>query len=486
MRGVVLLLALVGALFLPSAANAGGLNLRLGVAESDFQFTSLVEARASMTMVQLAGFDSLRYVAVAWPGQQEPEERTVTDLTTLAAAARLSGIRVYLAVYNNGSRWTPLSEEFQSTFVSYTAGIARRVPYIRDFIIGNEPNLNRFWLPQFGENGENVAAPAYFTLLAQTYDALKRVSPRIRVIGGALAPRGSDNPAAQSHSHSPTNFIRDLGRAYRESGRALPIMDAFAIHPYMQNSSQPPSTRNGGNRSIAIADYTKLVRLLGTAFDGTPQRGSTLPLVYAEFGVEARIPAGKRRHYEGTEPASVRAVDERTQARYYRQALQIAYCQPNLQAVFLFHLFDENDLRSWQSGLYYTDRTPRTRTLSAVRTATSQARRGILVRCRGLALKPRVQSIKWPRGRIKPGVPPAFRLRCSIDCAYTAQVLTLKGSKVVASVTGRLKAKTLKRVSVRRKLPAGNFRLKLTLVAPVNPGRPLTLRGPAFYTTNAR
>ena len=193
--------------------------------------------------------------------------------------------------------------------------MARAVPYARDFIVGNEPNLNRFWLPQFNEDGSNAAAPAYLSLLARTYDALKAVSPRIRVIGGALAPRGADNPNATSHAHSPTTFIRDLGTAYRASGRAQPIMDAFAIHPYQANSSLPPSTRNNANRSIAIADYAKLVRLLGEAFDGTAQRGSTLPIVYAEYGVEARIPAAKRRFYEGNEPASVRAVTERRPRR---------------------------------------------------------------------------------------------------------------------------------------------------------------------------
>src|SRR5205823_2738087 len=157
----------------------------------------------------------------------------------VAAAARLSGLRLYLAVYNPGGSSTPLTDEAQDDFASYAAAVVRAVPYIHDVIVGNEPNLNQFWLPQFDEDG------------------------------GDTAPRGGDNPLAQSKTHSPTTFIRDLGTAYRDSGRTRPLMDAFAIHPYEQNSSQPPATRNGGNKSIAIADYDKLVRLLGTAFDGT-------------------------------------------------------------------------------------------------------------------------------------------------------------------------------------------------------------------------
>ena len=61
-------------------------------------------------------------------------------------------------------------------------------------IVGNEPNLNRFWLPQFGPDGEDVAAPAYLALLARAYDAVKAARDDVRVWGGATAPRGGDRP----------------------------------------------------------------------------------------------------------------------------------------------------------------------------------------------------------------------------------------------------------------------------------------------------
>ena len=59
------------------------------------------------------------------------------------------------------------------------ASLARKVPWIQDFIIGNEPNLNLFWMPQFTAKGGNAAAIAYERLLATSYDALKAVSPEI-------------------------------------------------------------------------------------------------------------------------------------------------------------------------------------------------------------------------------------------------------------------------------------------------------------------
>ena len=117
--------------------------------------------------------------------------------------------------------------------------------------------------------------------------------------------------------------------------------------------------------------------------------------------------------------------------------------------------------------------------LSGVRSS-----RGVLARCPGLTLTPRVQSIKWPRGKVKAGKP-AFRLRCSIDCAYTATVVTTK-LKPVVTFRGRLVAGKLKLTYVRKPLPPGSYRLQLALVAPLNPGKPVSLRGPVFSIAKAR
>ena len=127
-------------------------------------------------------------------------------------------------------------------FASYAAAIVRGSPWLRHVIVGNEPNLNRFWLPQFGLDGSSAAPAAYLALLAETYDAIKAASPEVRVYGGAVSPRGTDRPNGIGPTHSPTTFIQGLGAAYRASGRTRPVMDALAIHPYMDNSSQPPTT----------------------------------------------------------------------------------------------------------------------------------------------------------------------------------------------------------------------------------------------------
>jgi hypothetical protein len=310
--------------------------------------------------VNAAGFKEVITNSFWAPGQREPTPEEVRDLRNAADAAEEAGVKPLLIVQNVGSRTTPRAPAQREEFAAYAASLARQIPGYRDFVIGNEPNLNRFWLPQFGPNGENVAARDYLALLAETYDALKAVSGDIRVIGGATAPRGGDNPDSPRQTHSPTQFIRDLGRYYRESGRDKPVMDAYAHHPYLERANLPPSFAHPRSTTIALADYDKLVGLLGEAFDGTPQPGSDLPILYTEFGVQTRIPAEKIDAYTNrTTQAAADVVDEGTQERYYREAYELACSQETVEGLYIFHVWDEPDLLGWQSGLYYADRTPK-------------------------------------------------------------------------------------------------------------------------------
>ncbi len=208
-------LALLAAFVLAPAAHAGGPTLTLGAAEDVVRSSSLVEAKAQMTLLQLAGFRAVRVTSIWKPGELAPSASERRILENVAAAAELANVRVYVSVFHAGSRTTPLTPEDRTQFAAFAADLARTYPSFRDVIVGNEPNLNRFWLPQFAADGSGASAPAYLTLLAETYDALKAVSPGVRVIGGALAPRGVDRPGTGRDTISPTRFIRELGAAYR-------------------------------------------------------------------------------------------------------------------------------------------------------------------------------------------------------------------------------------------------------------------------------
>jgi hypothetical protein len=331
----------------------------MGAAEDEGRNADPAVAMAKMELAKAAGFDTIRITAIWSPGQSAVPKDQLQALQSIAAAGIFLDIRVIATVMNFGSRTTPLTATARREFARFTADLVRRVPTIREYIIGNEPNLNRYWLPQFGPNGENVAAPAYVRLLAQTYDAMKAVDKGVFVLGGSVSPRGGDRPGTIRDTHSPTKFITDMGIAYRAMKRARPIMDGFSFHPYGENSSTPPTFAHPNGTSIGLADYDRLVALLGKAFDGTAQKGSTLPIVYDEYGVDSQIPAPKGQFYGGREPATTKPVAERVQAAYYRQALQMAACQPNVRGFLIFHVTDETDYNRWQSGVYYADGTPK-------------------------------------------------------------------------------------------------------------------------------
>jgi hypothetical protein len=280
------------------------------------------------------------------------------------AAAALK-IEPLVAVYFFSSN-TPVDAADRAAFAAYCAALVKALTKVRNVIVGNEPNLNLFWLPQYDASGADVAATSFEQLLAAAYDAVKQARPDVRVIGIGLGPRGSDKPASKRPTHSPTQFLLDLGAAYRASQRARPIMDAIDVHPYGENARIPPTFTHPRTTPIGIADYGKLRNLLGKAFDGTAQTGRDLPIVYGEYGVETTIPAGKSSLYTGSE--TVPTVDEATQARYYESAIQLAACQPTVEMLLLFHVEDEPNLAGLQSGLRYADGTPKT-SLAPVRDA---------------------------------------------------------------------------------------------------------------------
>jgi hypothetical protein len=473
-RGLTPLFLLLALAVVP-AATAGGPTMSVGATEEVLRQADPALAKAQMDLAKLAGFDSVRVTEIWAPGQTRPTDQKLSELRNVVASARLAAIRPYVSITHFGSRTTPLTAQDRAQFAQFSAALARALPTVRDFIIGNEPNLNRFWLPQFNPDGSNAAAPAYVALLAETYDALKAVSPTINVIGGAISPRGGDRPGTGRDTHSPTKFIPDMGAAYRASGRAKPLMDTFGFHPYTDNSSQPPTFEHPNTSTVAIADYRKLVGLLGQAFDGTAQAGSTLPILYDEFGIESQIPAEKASLYSGTEPTTTRPVDERTQADYYRQALALAFCQPNVRGMLMFHIVDEAGLPAWQSGVFYVDGTAKT-SLPGVRTAVGFVRRGILARCPGMQLTVVARlggQRHTPAGR-------SFLLTCDIDCNYQARIQRLPAATTVRIVSGRAGGRRSVRVQFPPTLAPGTYRFSVRLVAPVNPGPVTTLFSAPF------
>jgi hypothetical protein len=374
--GSLRFLAIAAIVLVLAPAAAAGPSLFVGAAEDGAVWG---DPTTQMTLAQQSGFDSIRMTAQWVSGNTKLDPIIAAKLRNATAAAEARGLRPVVSIYNTNSVQSPGDPILRSEFAAFAQDVVLTLPDVKTFIVGNEPNSSYYWQPQFDTRGADIAASNYEALLADTSDAIKAVRPDATVVGGALDSHGTDSPGVRP-SHSPIVFIRDLGRAYRASKRARPLMDVWDQHIYGDSSSTPPSMQHPNSNTITEGDYARLVAALGQAFDGTAQPGSTLPIVYGEYGVESIIPPSEAAHYGGQEAASAQPVDEATQAAYYIQAMKLAMCQPNVVGLMLFHVEDESGLPGWQSGLFYADGTPKS-SLDPVRMAMAAARAGTLTTC---------------------------------------------------------------------------------------------------------
>jgi hypothetical protein len=289
-------------------------------------------------------------ITVPW----RPGQATATPLqrTYLRRITRLSerSIRVVLAVYNRDA-FAPTTARARDEYCGFVARAVRRAPLVNDVEIWDEANSPTFWPRRAGPR-------AYEALLARCWDLLHRRRPTVNVISSIAG------------NHDPAGFVRALGSAYRQSGRARPIFDVFGHNPYPLDSSEPPSATHAGSTMIGEGDYATLMEALDDAFGGTGQPLPTADnrtLWYLEDGFQTVPPPDKRRFYRGWEndphplPAvaalaedGVQPLDQATQLR---DAILLAYCQPAVGAFLNFGLLDEDRLGRWQAGLLWRDGT---------------------------------------------------------------------------------------------------------------------------------
>jgi len=393
-RTLIACLALACLLTGPARAGQG---LLVGVADDTLKWSDKPTAQRALTYSRDLGLRAVR-VTVPWtPGQTRLGVLDRQPVDRMILATWGGGLRVVLAIYGKADD-APQTDAQRDAYCQFVAGLLHRYPGVHDVVIWNEPNSSRFWRPQFAANGTSMAPAAYEALLARCWDVLHAARPGVNVIA-ASAPRGNDNPGASSNvSHSPVNFYRKLGRAYRQSGRRLPILDTVGHNPYPVTNAERPWTRHPGSTTISQGDYGKLMAVLQEAFGGTAQpipgrRGVTI--WYMEQGFQTTVDAAKTALYRGRETdrqllppffslaAAVTAGLAPDQATQLSDALQLAYCQPAVGAFFNFELADETNLAGWQSGLLWSDLTPKP-SYVAFRTAVRRVGSG-RVDCAGYA-----------------------------------------------------------------------------------------------------
>src|SRR3990167_8979647 len=294
-----------------------GMALIVGVAEDSPKSHRVAESETAMDLVCQTGTPLLRMTQTWVRSQRELSDRDRAALRNAVSAAASCNLQVMLTIMPHWKRElapTPIRPSDRRYFCDFAQTVIRDVPGLSAIEIGNEPNWDFFFRPQFDAEGRSVAPAIYERLLALCYDRLKATDPELIVVGGALASTGTDNPWGKRKTTSPNRFWLGVGAAYRASGRDRPIMDCASHHPYPDHSSEAPAAVHARSSTIGVNDYEKLVAALSQAFDGTAQSGSDLCLIYSELGFETEIPEAKRGLYRGEEPARNRVITEARQA----------------------------------------------------------------------------------------------------------------------------------------------------------------------------
>jgi hypothetical protein len=354
-------------------ATAAGAEITVGVSD-DLPIAAADSAAFFYSSMQDIGLRENR-IAVKWDPTAPTAIPNEAGIERALAEAGKRGVNVVLSLYPLRPRALTDSPAAPGQFAAWTAIVARRFPAVRDVIVGNEPNVNSFWQPQYGANRKAVSCSTYAGVLAASYDALKGVNPAIDVIGVGLSPRGNDNAAARSNpSTSPVRCIRDMGAAYRASKRTRPLMDELSFHPF-PNLSTDPLGRGYQWPNAGLANLDRIKQAVWDAFFGTGQpvfpessfsRFGSLATIAAadslrfrlnEVGWQVEIVPSARGAYFGRE--NVATTDEASQAEIYAQAIPFIACDPAVRSLLFFHLIDDPNLDRWQSGMIRADGTKR-------------------------------------------------------------------------------------------------------------------------------
>ena len=238
----------------------------------------------------------------------------------------------------NGGRsanWAPRSKWW---FAGFARRAADRYPFVKHWLIWNEPNQRRWLRP--------TSARVYTqTLLNPAYAAI-HTTRGAKVGGGVTAPRGS------YAGISPVDFIRGMGAA-----RARP--EAYAHNPYPLRRLETPTSGGCGHcETITMATIDGLVGEVGQAF-------GRKRLWLTEYG------------YQTNPPDRYLGVSAGLQAHYLADAAHRAYATPYVDMLIQYLYRDEPDAARWQSGLVTSGGSVKTARRAAVLPLAQVSRRGL-------------------------------------------------------------------------------------------------------------
>jgi hypothetical protein len=259
---------------------------------------------------------------------------------------RERGIAAMVTIYgtprwaNRGRapNWAPKSA---STFRSFVHAAVGRFPWVRHWLIWNEPNQRRWLRP--------TSARVYTQrLLNPAYAVIKSRKRGAKVGGGVTAPRGNVGGV------SPVAWIRGM-RAARAR------FDAYAHNPYPLRPGRETPFAGGCAHcaTITLADLERLLREVRRSFG----RGKRIWLT--EWGYQTNPPD----RFVGVSPAR--------QARYVADAALRVFRAPRVDFLIGFLVRDEPTPARWQSGLIWMSGTAKPSYRAFMLPLAKSSRRGL-------------------------------------------------------------------------------------------------------------
>ncbi|MHB8059453.1 MAG: D-glucuronyl C5-epimerase family protein [Gaiellaceae bacterium] len=404
--------------------------------QASFNVGARLEGAAQVPLASSTGLGGVRLTVNWHSGDLAPDAATLSEIASVPAAKHLLVELVAESL--------PADATGRAGLAAFAGALVGQLPNIDELLLGPVPTV--------------ASAPAYSAALASLYDAAKARASAL-VVAGEL--NGGKTPHAT---------LTALAEAFSDSGRATPLMDELAFRP------APEDARN----AWSIGDYGQLVAALEWEFAGSAQKGSTLPILIDGVATATAIPPEKVGAYPAP-PGPAAGVSENAQKNTYIQALQRAVCMPNVSGLVFSRLVDKagaGGQAADQSGLYYADGSAKT-SASAVTKSAALAERGVLAVCPGYQARIKAKTLVFPLG-FSSSSPPRVGLTCTRDCAYLV-TLERGDGKPVRAKRGLLRADKVAtvRLSGRSALPAGGkYRLRVRLVAQVNPGLVWQYRSP--------
>jgi hypothetical protein len=255
---------------------------------------------------------------------------------------------VGVPAWANGGRGSRFAPPRGREFAAFAATAARRYPFVRRWVIWNEPNLTRWLEP-------NLPGVYVRRLLNPAYNAIHRVNRRALVAGGVTGPRGNVGGV------SPLLWLRGM----KIAGAKL---DAYAHHPHPGSPVETPSDGGciGPNcQTITLANIDLLVREVGRAF------GRRARIWLTEWG------------YQTNPPDHILGVSETLQARFLGEAALRVHRVPRVDMLIQYLYQDEPQPERFQSGLVTVAGAPKQALRAFPFPLTQMRRTGATVRLWG-------------------------------------------------------------------------------------------------------